>query len=159
MNKSEKEKLAMIISEMVASFESTHEVAMYGRRLLSEFPCVAETLKRYDEYQNIKKVIHAYNLYITKMSCNHSISSKNDLHIIRIGNNGRGYLYNVFDEYFRDDSSIKSNELVETLRGNRENAVKMIKTLLTDEVFIDIIDKSADLTAEQKSLYKGHLLH
>jgi hypothetical protein len=159
MNKSEKERLALIISEMKTSYSSSPDVALWGEKLLAEFPGVSSFVEQFDEVQNIDNVANAYNSYIVEMSSSYSMRESTDYQISKTGINGREGLYHAFDSYFCYDSSISLQRVEESLGGDKVQAKLMVKQLLNDDEFILLINKSEDLTADQKELFTGRLLN
>ena len=158
MNKSERERLASIASEMKTSFNSTPEVVMWGERLLAEFPCVSKLVEQYDDVQKIENIASSYTSYIIEMSTSYSGLSGSDQHINKLGIGGRESLYHVFDDYFCHDNALNLCDIEDSLGSVSTEAKTMIKTLLSDAVFIETICNSEDLTHEQKCLYKGQYL-
>ncbi|MCF2902226.1 hypothetical protein L1267_17800 [Pseudoalteromonas sp. OFAV1] len=159
MNKSEKERLALIISEMKTSYSSSPDVALWGEKLLAEFTGVSSFVEQFDEVQNIDNVANAYNSYIVEMSSSCSMRESTDYQISKMGINGTEGLYHAFDSYFCRDRSISLQRVEESLGGDKIKAKLMVKQLLNDDEFILLLNKSEDLTADQKELFTGCLLN
>jgi len=158
VNKSEKAKLASIVSEMIASFESSGEVSSWGEKILFEFPFISVLVEQYSEVQKIENIASSYNSYIVGMSKSYSGLTKSDRDVNNLGVGGCKGLHYVFDDYFCREKSLDPSCVESHLGSLPEEAKDMIKRLLADELFIEMICKSEDLTQEQKSLYKGQLI-
>lgn len=155
MNKSEREDLAVVVSQMRTSFESSPEVRYWSDTLLSLFPSISSIVDQYDEVQRIENVVSCYIHYIVKMSCTFSMSSKKDKNLNNIGRQGSGPLYDIFDDYFCHENTITLEDLEDNFGGDEIVGRGQVKELFSDELFIKIIEESQDLTEEQKNLYKG----
>ncbi len=158
MNKSERQKLASIVSEMTTSFESTMEVVTFGSKLLKEFPCIAKLVEQYDGVQRIENIASSYTSYLVKMSSSYSLTTKVDINISELGSSGRESLYYVFDEYFCHKNTIDAEELEDKLGGYFKTARECIRELLEDTTLMKLISESDELCDEQKSLFKGEKL-
>ena len=58
---------------MKTSYSSSPDVALWGEKLLAEFPGVSSFVEQFDEVQNIDNVANAYNSYIVEMSSSYSM--------------------------------------------------------------------------------------
>ena len=56
MNKSERDKLAIIVSQMMYSFSTTSQVADAGKSILKKFPCIEEDVRDYRYVIAVKNV-------------------------------------------------------------------------------------------------------
>lgn len=155
MNKSERERLASIVSEMKTSFSSSPEVVVWGERILAAFPSILTNVQQFDDVQKIENVASSYSKYIVGMSCSFSKLTDHDREVAGLGYSCREDLYYVFDEYFCHDDVIPLEEIEDELGAEERQATIMVKRLLADEVFIQLINRSEDLSAQQKVLLSG----
>lgn len=158
VNKSEKERLAWMVTEMTTSFESTPEVIRWGEKLLGEFPNISKEVELYKDTHKIHNIADSYVNYIVDMSSSGSSLTENDKKVLMIGVSGRKELYHVFDEYFCHNAAIELDEVEDALGRDKTVAKEMVKRLLSDSVLIETIDSSSVLTVEQKDLFAGRSL-
>ncbi|MFD3303941.1 hypothetical protein [Alteromonas macleodii] len=158
MNKSERERLAWMVTEMTTSFDSTPEVVVWGEKLLAEFPNISKEIELYKDTHKIHNVTDSYLKYIVDMSSSGSSLTENDKKVLMIGVSGRKELYHVFDEYFCHDAAIELDEVEDAIGRDKTVAKEVVKRLLSDSYLIETIDSSSVLTDEQKDLFTGRYL-
>lgn len=152
MNKTEKQLLANIVSEMMYSYNSERQTVRYGEELLEYFPSIKSLVTDAKSVEDIYNLIKVFDSYLTDLSTTFSKCAPHDKLIYGLFIN-RDVYYDLFDDWLVEQEC-SAEELAEELDNNSCRS-KTLEFIINCPLWNNYVDNTDNLTVDQKMFLKG----